>query len=112
MSSQDLTRTTQNYETDGGNTWEVWGAFRMNGADCKLARGSHAVTSGEGAAHSAALATGLTSVATQFVQILRGGKVATSDAAVSVSGGTITVGDGSTYALTAGDVVNWLAIGA
>jgi len=43
--------------------------------------------------------------------ILRSGKVATSDAAVSESSGTLTVADGSTFNLTKDDVIHWIAIG-
>jgi hypothetical protein len=73
----------------------------------------HTVTSGEASAHTMAITSGATSIVAQFVQILRSGAAVTGDAAISVSGGTITVADGaSTYAVTAGDVVNWLAVGA
>lgn len=75
--------------------------------------GQHTVTGGEASAHTMAIASGATSIVAQFVQILRSGADATGDAAISVSGGTITVADGSsTYAVTTGDVVNWIAVGA
>jgi hypothetical protein len=112
MSTKDLNTEVQNYKTDGGNTDEIWGAFRMNGADCKIARGSYAVLAADVTATHALVATGLNSVAVPLVQIMRSGKVATSDAAVSLSGESIEVGSGSTYTLTAGDVINWIAIGS
>jgi hypothetical protein len=75
--------------------------------------GRHTVTSGEAAAHTMSIATGVTTAVAQIVQILRAGAVVTGDAAVSFSGGNLTVADGaSTYAVTASDVVNWLVVGA
>lgn len=45
-----------------------------------------------------------------FVSIFRSGSEILSDQAISISGSTLTVADGSaTYALTAGDVIHWLA---
>jgi hypothetical protein len=72
----------------------------------------HTVSGGEAGAHTLDIVTGATTVVAQFVQILRSGAVVTADAHVSVSGGTLTVADGSTYAVTTGDVVNWMAVGA
>ena len=69
----------------------------------------HAVTSGEAAAGTLSITTGLSVIKVPIVQILRTGKVATSDAAVSFTGTSITVANGSTYTLTAGDVISWIA---
>jgi hypothetical protein len=75
--------------------------------------GRHTATSGEASAHTMAIASGLTTILFQSVQILRSGADVTGDAAISVSAGTITVADGaSTYAVTAGDVINWIAVGS
>ena len=41
-----------------------------------------------------------------IVQAVRSGKVVTSDAAVSFSGTVLTVADGTSYTLTADDVLN------
>lgn len=76
-----------------------------------ISHGEYTATSGDATANSVAINTGLNAIESVQVQILRGGKVATSDAAVSHSGGTLTVGDGSTYNLTAADVISWFAIG-
>ena len=59
------------------------------------------------------IVTGLTSITAYIVQIFRSDVLINSDQGVSVSGGTITVTDGgSTYELTEGDIVNWIAIGS
>lgn len=59
------------------------------------------------------IATGLTAITGYIVQIFRSNVLINSDQGVSVSGGTITVTDGgSTYELTAGDIVNWIAWGS
>lgn len=88
----------------GANRLSMSGAVRA---------GAHTVTSGEAAAHTLAIATGLTTAVAFIIQVLRAGAVATAVAAGSISGGTLTVADGaSTYAVTDGDVVEWIAIGA
>jgi hypothetical protein len=74
--------------------------------------GRHSVSAGEDTANTCDIVTGATTIVAQDVQILRSGAVATGNAAVSVSGGTITVADGATYVLTSGDVINWIAVGA
>ncbi len=71
----------------------------------------HTVTAGEDTAGTLDITTGATSIAAQVVQILRTGAVVTGNAVVSVSAGTLTVADGATYVLTAGDVINWIVIG-
>lgn len=45
------------------------------------------------------------------VQVLRAGNVVTSDVDVTISGGNIVVADGSSYALTSGDIFSCLAVG-
>lgn len=78
-------------------------------ANIGIARGNHTVSAGEDTAGTVSIAAGLT-VNTAIVQIKRSGAVATSDAAVSWSGTNITVADGATYVLTAGDVISWIAL--
>jgi len=86
------------------------GRVAMSGA---VRAGAHTVTAGEGTAHTLSIATGLTTAVSFFVMILRAGAVVTGDAAVSFAAGSLTVADGaSTYAVTAGDVVQWIAVGA
>lgn len=74
------------------------------------AQGSHVATAGEATANAAAIDTGLGAVTNFIVQIYRGDVQLNLDQDISVSAGTITVADGaSTYAVTAGDVINWWA---
>ena len=77
----------------------------------RTAGGQRTATSGEGAANTLDIATGLDTISSAIVQVIRAGKVATSDAAVSWTGGTITVANGSTFDLATGDVINWIAVG-
>ena len=76
-----------------------------------LAHGEYTASAGDATATTVALVTGLTAIEYCHAYIRRTGKTATSDAAVSYAGGTITVAAGSTYVLTAGDVIAWIAIG-
>ncbi len=73
--------------------------------------GRYIVTAADVLAGTTTISTGLVIGMAQMVQILRGGRVATSDAAVALTGGNLMVGSGGTYVLTAGDVINWIVIG-
>lgn len=79
-------------------------------ADKKINAGTHTVTAGEDSAGTVTIAAGIT-VAAAVVQVLRAGKAATSDAAISWTTTNLTVADGTTFALTANDVVSWIAFG-
>lgn len=82
------------------------------GVNLKIAAGAYTAVAGDDSAGAATIDTGLSSVRTFFVDILRSDVSVKADADLSVSGGTLTVADGSaTYAVTAGDVIHWLAIG-
>jgi acyl-coenzyme A thioesterase PaaI-like protein len=77
-----------------------------------ISHGAYTVVAADAAAGSVALNTILTNIETYLVQAVRAGVAVTEDAIVSVSGGTLTVASGAvTYVLTAGDVLEWLAIG-
>lgn len=76
----------------------------------KVHGAAYTVTSDDATANTVTIATGVT-IAAKVVQILRSGVVVGSDAAISSSGANLTVGDGSTYDLTAGDVVNYFVFG-
>lgn len=128
----DATYQVKNYEQEGGNTWVVGGTLEianggtilmdsgaalLQGANAVASSGAvragqHTVTSGEVTATNATIATGITTLVAMLVMIERAGKVATSDAAVSFASGNIVVAAGTSYALTANDVVNWIAVGA
>lgn len=116
----DPTYQTKNYEKEGGDTWVVGGTLEIDGtlqfggvAQSGVVRaGQHTVTSGEASATTLGITTGLTTSVAQTVQIIRAGKVATSDAAVSFATGTLTVANGSSFTLTAGDVINYVVVGS
>jgi len=90
----------------------AWGTDSTNVSMTGCVRAdAHTVTDAQATANKAEITTGLTTVEALSVMILRSGKVATSDAAVSESSGTLTVADGSTYDVTKDDVIHWIAIG-
>ena len=70
--------------------------------------GVHTVTSGEASADKVEINTGMANATGAIVQIITSGKVATSDAAVAVAAGVLTVGDGSNYNMAQNDVINWI----
>lgn len=112
---------TANYMASGSD-WEIGGTLNVqsggkltfNGVQPTGAvrAGAYTVTSGDDTANTTTIATGLSSISSVTVQVIRSNKVATSDAAITVSAGNLTVADGSTYVLTAGDVLRWVAVGA
>ena len=81
----------------------------LQGEDGELAKGSYEVTAGEETAGTLSIDTGLPAPLGFTVQIIRSSAVATSDAAVALSDSDLVVADGATYAVTEGDVVNWIA---
>ena len=75
--------------------------------------GSYTADSDDATAGTLDIDTGLSSVDSFFVLILRSDVPIYSDQDVSEASGTITVADGSaTYDVTDGDVINWLAVGS
>lgn len=86
------------------------GGVAMSGA---VRGGSYTVVTADDTAGTLDIDTGLTTVSSFVVQIFRAGVPIFSDQAVSESGGTLTIADGgATYALTADDVINWIAVGS
>lgn len=76
------------------------------------AGGSYTCDGDDDTAGTLDIVTGLGTVTSYNVMILRSGVPIFSDQAISESGGTITVADGgATYAITTGDVILWQAIG-
>jgi hypothetical protein len=109
---------TSNFRRQGGDYWEVGGTLNITGvlqdggvAISPTLGGSYTAVAGDATAGTLDIVTGFSTVTSYTVQILRAGAVATSDVALSVSAGTLTVADGSTYAVTADDVINWIAVG-
>jgi hypothetical protein len=94
------------------STGAVAGAVLGVGSGYVLARRGYTVVADDDTAGTADIVTGLTTIETAIVQIRRAGVDVTADAVVTWAAGTITVADGAaTYALTADDVVNVIAVG-
>ena len=70
--------------------------------------GSHTVTSGEAGANAVAIATGKADATGMIVQILRSNVDSVSDAAITLASGVLGVADGTSYSVTAGDVISWI----
>lgn len=81
-----------------------------------VAYGSHTVTADEATANAAVIDTGLADITLSkgSVTVWRAGSIVTGDAVITESpSGSISVADGaSTYSVTAGDIINWLAVSA
>lgn len=77
-----------------------------------FAAGKYTVVAGDDAANTVSIPTGLTAPDAIMVMILRAGVRVLDDAAISISGGSIVVADGSTYVLTTNDVIHWFAYDA
>lgn len=128
----DPTYQTKNYEKEGGDTWVVGGTLEIasggtivvdNGATLLqgangiqssgvVRAGQYSVTAGDVTATHSIIATGITTLASMNVMIFRSPHLVTADAEASFAAGSITVTSGSSYTLTAGDVINWIAVGA
>ncbi len=70
--------------------------------------GVHTVTSTEAGANKVEINTGMANATGAIVQIVRAGVVVGADAKPSIAAGVLTVADGSTYDVTAADVINWI----
>lgn len=75
--------------------------------------GAYSMDADDATANSATIASGLASITTVICQVVdSGNNVVTSDADITTSSGNIVVADGSTFNVTDGYVVRWIAIGA
>lgn len=73
-------------------------------------RGSYTVVTADDTAGETDIDTGKADAAAFIVQIFRAGVNVMEDAVVTIADGVLTVADGAaTYALTADDVIVWLA---
>lgn len=81
--------------------------------DMKLNAGAYTATAADATANAATIDSGLSSIDAISVMILRSDVPIFSDQDITVSGGNIVVADGAaTYAVTAGDVIHWIAVGS
>lgn len=73
--------------------------------------GIYTATADDATANTTAIVTGLSTISAMSVMILRA-SISLPSAGVSKANGTITVADNaSTYVLTAGDLIHWIAVG-
>lgn len=70
--------------------------------------GVHTVTSTEAGANKVEINTGMANATGAIVQIVQAGVVVGADAKPSIAAGVLTVAGGSTYKVTAADVINWI----
>ena len=76
------------------------------------ASGMYTATSDDATADEAVIETGLASASMFIARVLRADVDVTGDAVLTTASGDISVADGSTYAVTAGDEIHWLASGS
>jgi len=70
--------------------------------------GVYTAVAGDDSAGKAEINTGMANATGAIVQIVKSGVVVGADAKPSIAAGVLTVADGSTYNVTAGDVINWI----
>ena len=70
--------------------------------------GAYTAVEDDNTANKASIDTGKADAVGCIVQIIRAGVVVGADAKVSQAAGVIAVEDGSTYKVTAADVINWI----
>ena len=70
--------------------------------------GTYTAVSGDDSAGYVAIDTGQPSAAGFMVQVFRNGGNIGGDVKASLTAGVLKVEDGSTYEITAGDVINWI----
>jgi len=70
--------------------------------------GVYTAVEDDNTANKASIDTGKADAVGCIVQIIRAGVVVGADAKVSQAAGVIAVEDGSTYKVTAADVINWI----
>jgi hypothetical protein len=98
----------------GGDLTLAAGAtFSVNGAAQKsVVGGIHTVTAGEASAGTLDIVTGLTTLSAFPVMVLdTGNNVITADADITNTTGTLTIADGSSFAVTENYLIHWLALG-
>ena len=70
--------------------------------------GVYTAIAGDNSAGKAEINTGMANATGFIVQIVRAGVVDGADAKPSIAAGVLTVANGSSYKVTAGDVINWI----
>lgn len=70
--------------------------------------GSHVATNDDATANKVEFDTGNPAASVFIVQIYRSGVLIGTDQKASLTAGVLAVEDGSTYKITAADVINWI----
>jgi hypothetical protein len=70
--------------------------------------GTHTAVSADDSANKVEFNTGQPTTTGFMVQIFRSGVNIGNDVKASLTSGVLTIEDGSTYKITAGDVINWM----
>ena len=70
--------------------------------------GVYTAIEADNTAGKAEINTGMANATGFIVQIVRAGVVDGADAKPSIAAGVLTVANGSTYKVTAADVINWI----
>lgn len=73
-----------------------------------VVRGSYTAVADDATAGEVVIVSGLAAIAGWTVQVLRAGVDVTGDAVLTATTGSLSIADGSTYAVTADDVVNYV----
>ena len=90
-------------------------ALKANSADASgiVKAGAYTVVADDDTANSKTIATGLSSIVSMQITVLRAGARVNSDEIITMGSGNLTISDGgATYVLTTGDVIYWIAVGA
>jgi len=70
--------------------------------------GSHVATNDDATANKVEFDTGFPAASVFIVQVFRAGVDIGTDLKASLTAGVLAVEDGSTYKITADDVINWI----
>jgi hypothetical protein len=107
----EITSNAAELNSLDGVTHPVGGTVALR----KIAGGEYTVVQGDDDANVATIATGLTTVTSAIVQVVTAGNAigegTPPDAVIAFAAGNVTVGDGATFAVTAGQKIRWIAFG-
>jgi hypothetical protein len=87
-------------------------ALIFAGANGSIFAGVHVVDEAEAAAGTCSFSIGASRIMGQALQILRDGSMVTDDVRIDNSNALLTVSNGVAYELAAGDLINFVALGA